>query len=38
MKIQIIKKANVQIQGKSCPFFVDAPPTGVDVRNGAKAK
>jgi hypothetical protein len=33
MKIQVVKKGtkNVKAFG-ACPYFVDAPPDGVDVR------
>lgn len=39
MKIQVIKKANVQINTYgSCPFLVDCPPDGGGVRTGTTKK
>lgn len=33
MKIQIVKKGNLSSKAfGACPFFVDYPPDGVDVR------
>ena len=33
MKIQILKSGNVKTKSfGACPFFIDVPPDGVDVR------
>jgi hypothetical protein len=32
MKIQILKSSSVKKVFGACPFFVDVPPDGVDVR------
>ena len=37
MKIQVVKKGNVKVKAYgTCPYFVDYPPDGVDVRKSAE--
>lgn len=36
MKIQILKSGNVKKVFGACPFMVDVPPDGVDVRKPAQ--
>lgn len=39
MKIQIIKKANAQVNAYgSCPYLVDVPPDGGGVRTATTKK
>jgi hypothetical protein len=37
MKIQVLKSGNSKANtNRACPFFVDVPPDGVDVRRPAQ--